>query len=213
VICPNCQTRVTADAVICDHCNFIMDATFLGEGITNQANAAHPAEDDSHTKVKAIAPKSPAQAAARDEPPVVGTNDQDDGEPRRSLTLIAAPPTAVSETVWELSEQFKAFPASERFSTIGAGVFLISLGLPWQWTEADDSTIGLVANAWPMGLLALFVVAAPFVRRQLRLRPFKMQVVTSTVAASLLTLVGTTLYISRSIAKEIIHVNGQQHEI
>ena len=53
MICPNCRTRLSDDAVICDTCNFIIDATFLGDGITND-ETVKPADDDNRTKVRAI---------------------------------------------------------------------------------------------------------------------------------------------------------------
>jgi hypothetical protein len=213
MICPNCRTRVSEDAVICDSCNHILDASFLGEGITNEKTAEKtPAPADDHrTKVKAIAPPIPTPAMVA--PAAALALEEEENAPRRSSFGGTAPPASVNEALQELSQQYTAFPLSERWATGGAAAFLISLALPWRWTEADDVVIGLFAGAWPMGLLALFVALIPFIRRTPRLRPFKEQLLAAGIGASLITLALSGLNLRSSIARGVIHAGGHTSDV
>ena len=98
-------------------------------------------------------------------------------------------------------------------ATLSAWIFLLSLGFPWRWSQADDSTIGFVAGAWPMGMLALYVGVAAYVRRFPKLRPFKSQFVMGMAGAASLALFGCVFYLLNSFARSTIHVAGQQREV
>jgi hypothetical protein len=237
VICPRCQTQISDDAIICDECNFILDATFLGDNITNESTGKQEeddgssADDGDHTRVRRIevaAPTTPnpekqaaapAPKAARLKavpsspsiPALTAPAAQSDEPPSRriSLSAIAAPPAAVNETVYELGERFKEFALSERLSTIGAVLFLLSLGLPWRWSEEEESVIGLFANAWPLGILAAVVAVAAYVRRDARLRPYKQELVLIVLLASMITAAGTAIYLFHSLDRTIVHVAGR----
>jgi hypothetical protein len=205
MICPNCRTRVSEDAVICDSCNHILDASFLGDGITNDKKAEKSGD---RTKVKAVAPPVPTPAAS---PAVAAALDD---TPRRSiLATNTAPPESVNEALEELSGQFQRLPFAEKWAAGGALTFVVSLALPWRWTEADDTVIGLFAGALPLGLLALFVALVPFIRRHPRVRPFKAPLLAGSLGASLITLLLSAFSLRASIAKEVIHIGGRTKEV
>lgn len=211
MICPNCRTRISEDAVICDSCNHIIDASFLGSDITNEAKAAarRDGNDDGRTKVKAIAPPVPTPAFVA----AVAADFEPEEAPRRSIGAGAAPPESVNEAINELVQQYSTLPVSERWATASAAIYTISLALPWRWTEAEDTVIGLFAGAWPLGLLAASVAVLAFARRQPAVRPYKAQLLAGGVGASLVVLIFTSFTAAGSWVTDVIHVGGRMKEV
>jgi len=206
VICPRCQTRLSDDAAICDSCDFIIDAAFLGENITNEADAPPVAD---RTRVRSGSPPPSAPAAAEEED-AGGSDALAPAVVRRSaLERVAAPPASVNEAVHDLTETFRSFSRGEQFSAGGAMVFLFSLGLPWQWTEADDMTIGLFAGAAGLGLFAAVTCVAPFIRRRAALRPYLEWISVASLSSAAIVLAGTVIFLLRCFDKVTVSMAGK----
>ena len=47
MICPKCGQTVGSEAVICQHCNFILDTSFLGADILDEEKDLRPAPEGS----------------------------------------------------------------------------------------------------------------------------------------------------------------------
>ena len=240
MICPQCQTILSDDTVICENCNFILDTTFLGDSITNETSSDDDAvgddevlpgaSDNNRTRIKQVnlsapAASTPAQAAGRQAaktaPPAkvraeaapepesraaarsrIEAEADEPAKRRVSLDKLAAPPSSVGETIYELRERFKEFPVSERITTVAGGLFVVSLGLPWRWSVKEEDVIGLFADAWPIGIAALVVCISAYVRRIPSLRPLKQEILFCVLGTSILALATTAIYFSRSFERE-----------
>ncbi len=211
MICPRCQTQVSDDAVICDSCSFIIDPTFLGENITNDGSGrspdATPAGD--RTRIRAVNVDAPAPVDVPE--PTLEARDGGGGlvSGRGVLTRVAAPPAGLNETVDELRDTFRSFPLSEQFTTGSAVVFLISLGLPWRWSEADDYVIGLFAGAWPLGILASLVAAAAYLRRDAAFSRYSPEILWSVLAGAFTMCAYAIIYIRSVHVEATVYMAGK----
>lgn len=201
MICPRCQTRLSDDTAICDQCNFIIDTGFLGGDITNEAKA--PSKADS-TQVREVKPQVPEPSPAPGRPA-----KQDDDEPRGPgrLERIAAPHASVSEAADDIRDEFNKFPLSERLATGAAVAFIVSLGLPWRYSETDDA-IGLFAGVGPLGLVAALVCVAAYVRRG-QLRKYTEEILVVALASATVIVGGTAVFFSRSFEKVYVNMAGK----
>lgn len=221
--CPSCLTAVPDGAVICDNCNAIVDATFLGDDITNdkpaeatRIKAVAPAADPQATKVKA-APAAPPPKPGKKPAPVLAPLDADDdeestqsGRAKPTLDEVAAVPHDTAEAVDELVAKFKAAPKSERASLIGVALFLFSLTLPWRGEKDKGELIGLLAGGAPIGLLALVVVAAIVLRHHPSVRPFRDRVLQGSLAASLFAVLASVAYQQSTLQQVVLTVGAKR---
>jgi hypothetical protein len=187
VICPGCRTRVSEDAFVCEACNTVLDTSFLGAGITNEAAPA-PAAEAQATRVG----KVPAQEPRRTAPPVAtaapapaATNDGAKKKFNDLMENAAAPPEA-SQALDDMVAQFKALPKWDRLTMGAALATLVSMALPWRWAKADGDTIGLFTEAWACALFALFVIGGIVARRHPLARPFRVAILGGSVFFSAL---------------------------
>jgi hypothetical protein len=206
LICPRCQTRLSDDTAICDNCNFIIDAAFLGGDITNEQKAAAKADV---TRVLDVKPTVPDDITPP--PRVAAPADSSAPKGPSRLEQMTAPHASVSEAADDLVTQFNSFPFSERLSTGGALAFLVSMGLPWHYSDADDA-IGLFAGALPLGLVSVVVLLAAFIRREARVRKYVEEILVVALAASTVTLGGTAVFFSRSFERVWVSMAGKAPE-
>jgi hypothetical protein len=156
-------------AAICDNCDEILDASFLGVEETT------PVEGEK-TDV------GPAPTASRmpDRLRKGGGNKPGGWNPSASAEAMpaaearrpylaeakAAIPTPAEEAR-KAAEDLKSFFASltpaDRWAAGASALLLFALALPWRWTKEDEDVIGVVA-AWPVLFLAGATLAFIYLR-------------------------------------------------
>ncbi len=222
MICPNCQALVADDATFCDSCNAILDASFLGDGITNEA----PAPDQNKTRVKAdpnqtrvrpadpnatrVRPADPNATRVRSAPEPKRPVVEDDEEEKRSVLAGAAPPPQAAQAFEDLAKQFRSLAFSEKLATVGGLALLLSLGLPWSWARVDGGTtsaIGLVTGAWPLAVLALAMLVGIFLWRHPKARPHRDLVLGGCAGLSLLSFLGALAFL-QTVGRVVTHDVG-----
>lgn len=234
MICPNCRTRVADGAAICDDCNFILDASFLGGDITNEADVAPeptrikaappieaertrivapgavPAAASSRAGKKAPVAAKPVAAVAAE--PIYSFDDDEStaaGERRASLDDVAAPPAASAEAFEDLAAQFRSLPGSEKFSAVGAGLLLLSLALPWRSSTANGEDIGMLTGAAPLVLVPFAMVAVLVLRRHPRLRRWRDTLLQSGAALGLVAAAGCLVFMRSALVVEKVRAGRQ----
>jgi hypothetical protein len=156
-------------AAICDNCDEILDPSFL--------DGSHdaPVEGERTDVGPAPTAKNPNRSLrpARLNPrggwnPRAGATEPapEARRPYLAPAPTAPPPSPLEEaqrTASDLSSFFRSLSSADRLAAGGAAALLLVLGLPWRWTRHDDDIIGLVA-AWPLGLLAVGILVAVYLR-------------------------------------------------
>ena len=155
-------------AAICDNCDEILDASFLGadevtpvEGEKTDVGPAPTASrmPDRLRKGGGLRPggwnPSASSAAAA-------------AEPRRPyLSEPAAATPSVSDearkAASDLGSFFRSLSSADRWAAGSSAGLLFMLALPWRWTREDEEIIGLVA-AWPVLLLAAAALVFVYLR-------------------------------------------------
>lgn len=208
MICPKCRTLVSDDAVICDSCNSILDASFLGDDITNDDPPAEDATrikqvDAEATRVKALPPEPPPRKRPAAGPAV-------ELRPKRpTLAETAAPPPETAEALDDLFRQFKGMPLSDRLTAGGALALLASLALPWRSTRTAGDIIGLVAGGWPIALMALLVAVAVFLRRHPKLRPHRDHVLLGSALLATFCLLAAVVFWRTAQVDQVLKAGGR----
>lgn len=228
MICPNCQTLVADSAAICDHCNHILDASFLGGDITNEGEQGEPAAEP--TRIKAMPAAAPATRGASGEPAakpagrrkasepatVQFPSDDDEataaGARRATLDEVAAPPAAASEALEDLAAQFRALSRSEQLSAGGAALLLVSLALPWRTSLALGDDIGMLTSAWPLTLVPFAVVAVLVARRHPRLHGWRDRLLQAATGLGALALVGILAFMRSALVVERVRAGKKMLE-
>ncbi len=210
MICPQCRTLVPDDAYICDACNAIVDTSFLGEGITNEAPPDEGATrikavDANATRIKAVEANAPRGKSA----PQPKRSAFDDEEEKKSMLESAAPPAQTAEALEQFVQQFRRLPWSEQLTAGGALALLVSLGLPWVTTQKEGDIIGIVAGAWPIALLAILVAGAVFMRRHPKVQPHRDRLLGLNIGLSLLAVVGSAVFWRSARVDEVFKDGGQ----
>ena len=218
--CPKCDEKVDDGAFICPNCDFILDAGFLGDDITNQDDAEEEviapgadgatrikAADDGATKTKPAAkvaqkprppplPKHP-EKSVRAAPKGLNDNPDDPtAHAMRRATLdesTAALPEA-GEAMTDLVTQFKGMPKLDQFTLGGAAAILVSMALPWRTNRDDDAIIGFAAGALHIAFFAVLSIAAVILRRHPKLAPFRDRVLLAGAGSGLLVLLSIFLF-------------------
>lgn len=155
-------------ATICDNCDEILDASFLGDEVgpvkgekTNVGPAPAAAEDLRPPRLRRPPSsrgtwESPGKAAV---PPVAR-------RPYLAPPPSAPAPSPVDEgrrTAQDLGAFFRSLTLPDRWAAGATAALLSVLALPWRWTREDDEIIGLVA-AWPVALLGATVIGIIYTR-------------------------------------------------
>ena len=106
MICPKCGQTVKQDAVICQHCNFIMDTSFLGNDILDEEKELRPGPGG----------VSPALFNLRDAV-VLSDIDEPSATPAESLELEEKPSQTPAERLY-VSGRSQAFIAPDAIPAI-----------------------------------------------------------------------------------------------
>jgi hypothetical protein len=153
-------------AAICDNCDEILDASFLGgEEVT-------PVEGD-RTDV-GPAPTSPMPARLRKEAarrrggwnPSVPPAPEPEARRPYLADPVAPPLSPMDEarrSASDLASFFRSLTQADRWAAGATALLLFSLALPWRWTKEDEEIIGLV-SAWPVLLLGAAALAMVYLR-------------------------------------------------
>lgn len=197
MICPNCRSHVADGLSICDNCDFILDASFLGgEGASATGEGATkikpaPTADDGATRIKpapaAPPPKGKANAqpetrivtAASVKPPPAATlyegEDEATADGRRPASVLemATAPDSTAEAVDDMIASYRALPPSEKLVVMGAAALLFSLVLPWKSDRVLGDDPGVLTDAWPLLFVATLAVSIVVGRRARVLAKFR----------------------------------------
>ena len=145
-------------AAICDNCDEILDASFLGtEEVTpveGEKTDVGPAPTTSRMPDRlrkgsgrkpggwnpsASAPEASAEARR----PYLA-------EP---AARVLTPGDEARRAAADLNSFFRSLTPADRWAAGATSLLLFALALPWRWTRADEEIIGVVA-AWPVLLLS-----------------------------------------------------------
>ena len=156
-------------AAICDNCDEILDASFLG------AEEITPVEGDK-TDV------GPAPTASRMPErlrkgsgrraggwnPSVSSAAAAGAEPRRPYLSepaapVLSPGDEARKAASDLGSFFRSLSTSDRWAAGATAALLLMLALPWRWTRQDEEIIGFVA-AWPVLLLGAAALVFVYLR-------------------------------------------------
>jgi hypothetical protein len=174
VRCPRCSELSPEGAAICDNCDEILDASFLG---TDECQPVEGEKTDvGPAPVAPVPSSSPMPERLRKNPSgrrPGGWNSTPQAaamaaEPRRPY--LAEPPRPVPtpgdearQAAADLTSFFRSLSAADRWTTGATSLLMLMLALPWRWTRQDEEIIGVV-SAWPLLLLAPAIVALVYFR-------------------------------------------------
>jgi len=155
-------------AAICDNCDEILDASFLG------ADEITPVEGDKTDVGPAPTSSSPMPERLRK-----GSGRRPGGwnpnpaasaaaEPRRPYLSepVAPPPSPADEArkaAADLTSFFRSLSPADRWAAGATSLLLLMLALPWRWTRDEEEIIGIV-SAWPLLFLGAGVLALVYLR-------------------------------------------------
>ena len=149
-------------AAICDNCDEILDASFLGGDevtpVEGEKTDVGPAPSAAASKMPERLRKGGGLRPGSWNPSASSAGAAAAAEPRRPyLSEPVAPPPSVSDearkAASDLASFFRSLTTADRWAAGATSGLLLTLALPWQWTKADEDLIGLVA-AWPVLFLA-----------------------------------------------------------
>lgn len=189
MICPGCRVQIPDTAVICDHCNTVID--------TNTSNDTNP-------RVSVPAMQAEAAAAA------VATGDE-----KRPQGLLDGP-IASSAAIEDLLNEIRAFAPSEKLTLAGAALLMLGVALPWRESRTEPVEIGLVAGNWPLlvAVAGIVVVLVHFLRRKDWALPYRNLFLGGAVASSFLALLGAAAFIRlNDVTKTVVGVSAPLVEV
>ncbi|MBW1872512.1 MAG: hypothetical protein JRJ19_10625, partial [Deltaproteobacteria bacterium] len=181
--CPNCGKQVADDSSICDHCDYILDKSFLGQDFTDDDDHASVEDDQDN----AVAP----ERSSRRRPEPEDGEEMDELEKemqaireRRRVVQTPVPTTTTvkeSQTLEEesgkiskdiegvLGKYWKMFKSLSKPDKLlvggGAGLVLFSF-FPWVSFAGLASLIGLEVGGWFSLLLGAAIISLVFLRDQ-----------------------------------------------
>jgi hypothetical protein len=166
VRCPRCGELATEGAAICDNCDEILDASFLG------AEEVRPVEGEK-TEIGPVASRIPARIRKRAGKRPGAWNPSTSSvpaaaEPRRHYLAAEAEPVLspadeARKAASDLGSFFRSLSPADRWAAGATSLLLLFLAMPWRWTRADEEIIGVVA-AWPVLLLAVAMLVLIYLR-------------------------------------------------
>jgi hypothetical protein len=168
VKCPNCGTVASPGAAICNACNHILDASFLGDDYTGAPGARGRGKGDLTRNERAPqAPPGAVEAGAR----------------------------AAAEGWADLVQTWKGLPFWDRVATAAAATCVASLVLPWRWTREDGALLGFFAGGWPALVLGTAVLVLAYLRTLPEMRRREQLLIHAQAVAAVLCAVYCVAYI------------------
>jgi hypothetical protein len=155
-------------AAICDNCDEILDASFLGaeevtplEGEKTDVGPA-PARSRMPDRLRKGAGRRPSgwNPSASSSAAPAETRRPYLAEP---AAPVLSPADEARKAASDLGSFFGSLSAADRWAAGASSLLLLMLALPWRWTKADEEIIGVVA-AWPVLLLAAAVLVLIYLR-------------------------------------------------
>jgi hypothetical protein len=206
VRCPRCGELAPEGAAICDACDEILDASFLGledeepaaAGDKTDVGAAPRGPTDLRPSRLRKAPSSRGSWEPRR--PAVPAQAGSPLTPRKPYLAsqpAAAAPSAREEaqrTARDLGSFVRSLTQSDRWALGSSAALLAMMAFPWRWTREDDEIIGVVA-AWPVGLFAAAVVLFIYVRSTRAHADLDRRLRLAQVAASALSAISCGLFL------------------
>jgi len=178
--CPQCGQEVEDGAAICEHCDYIIDKSFLGDDFTDmEPEPEAPAEPEPTTE------RGPPPQRSRRRPPREAPKDST--EPERPSARRKAQDTPVDSSSAPSSEnlsveasrvtddvgntlkniwgKFKSLGFADKLAVGGAaGMFLFSF-FPWVSVSGVGAVIGFEVGGWFMTVLTAVTIALVFMRQ------------------------------------------------
>ncbi len=167
--CPRCGELAPEGAAICDNCDEILDASFLGadevtpvEGEKTDVGPTPTSPSPMPERLRKAAGRRPGGWNPSPSPALAAP------EPRRPyLAEPVAPPRSPADearkAASDLGSFFRSLSPSDRWAAGATSVLLLMLALPWQLTREDEEIIGVVA-AWPVLVLAVATLVLIYLR-------------------------------------------------
>ena len=176
--CPQCGQELDDGTAICEHCDYIIDKSFLGEDFTDMEPET-PAPREPETERGAPPPRSsrrPPRQAPQDstepERPSARRSAQDtpvdsSTAPRsESLSVEASRVTDdVSNTLKKIWSTFQKLEFPDKLAVGGAAGMLLFSFFPWVSVSGVGAVIGFEVGGLFMTLLTAATIAMVFMRQ------------------------------------------------
>ena len=157
-------------AAICDNCDEILDASFLGaEEITPvEGDKTDVGSSPTSSRMPERLRKGSGRRPSGWNPSVSSAAAAAGAEPRRPYLSepaapVLSPGDEARKAASDLGSFFRSLSTSDRWAAGATAALLLMLALPWRWTRQDEEIIGLVA-AWPVLLLGAAALAFVYLR-------------------------------------------------
>jgi hypothetical protein len=175
--CPQCGQELEDGTTICEHCDYIIDKSFLGDDFTDM-EPEPPAPPEPTTERgpppqrSRRRPPRPPQDSTEPERPSARRSAQDTpvdsstAPPSESLSVEASRVTDdVQNTLKKIWGNFQRLVFADKLSVGGAaGMFLFSF-FPWVSVSGVGAVIGFEVGGWFMTILTAATIALVFMRQ------------------------------------------------
>jgi len=181
--CPQCGQELEDGTAICEHCDYIIDKSFLGDDFTDMEPEA-PAEPELEepTTERGPPPKRSRRRPPRQASPPADSTEPERPSARRSaqdtpVDSSTAPPSEslsveasrvtedVQNTIKKIWGNFQRLVFADKLAVGGAaGMFLFSF-FPWVSVSGVGAVIGFEVGGWFMTVLTAATIALVFMRR------------------------------------------------
>jgi hypothetical protein len=202
-------------AAICDNCDEILDASFLGE------EEVTPVEGEKTDIGPAPKSKDDLRPPRLRRPPSSRGGWEPPKKPAVALPVerrpyLAPPPSAPApspvdegrRTAQDLGAFFRSLTLPDRWAVGAAAALLAMLALPWRWTREDDDILGLVA-AWPVALLGATIIGIIYVRASRANAGLDRNLRMAQVAASATAAIASGLFLPWASQSRSLHAAGK----
>lgn len=171
--CPNCGEQIEEGTAICEHCDYIIDKSFLGDDFTDvepepTTERGPPPRPRSGRRPPPRAhqdstePERPSARRSAQDTPV----DSSTAPPAENLSLEASRVTDdVQNTLKKIWGGFQRLTFPDKLSVGGAaGMFLFSF-FPWVSVSGVGAVIGFEVGGWFITVLVAATVTLVFMRQ------------------------------------------------
>jgi hypothetical protein len=177
--CPQCGQEIEDGSAICEHCDHIIDKSFLGDDFTDMEPEPEPEPSEETTE------RGPPPQRSRRRPPPQAPQDSTEPErpsarrsaqdtpvdsgtspPSESLSVEASRVTDdVTNTLKKIWGNFQRLTFADKLAVGGAaGMFLFSF-FPWVSVSGVGSVIGFEVGGLFMTVLTAATIAMVFMRQ------------------------------------------------